>query len=139
MGTQELSHRGLADGSSIVDSHLRVVAGFIEAERAHIVRLLAPLDPRLLRFAADVDMELSVKDRDRPGQKVTLECWIARMTRIVATSQLRDLDSALIEVRDDLRRQINDATTKSEPRNSRRLRATITNPALAGWERYRSA
>ncbi len=70
-------------------------------------------------------MELSIKDRDRPGQKVTLECWIARMTRMVATSDLDDMDAALFEVRDDLRRQINDAKTKSEPRNSRQHRTSI--------------
>ncbi len=67
-------------------------------------------------------MELSIKDRDRHGQKVTLECWIARTTRLVATSFLDDVNSALDEVRDDLRRQINDAKTKSEPRNNRRHR-----------------
>lgn len=118
-----------AGGSATVDTQLRVGAGFTEDERPDIVARFAPLDARLTRFAAvDVDMELSIKDRDRPGQKVTLECWIARMTRIVATSQLTDLDAALIEVRDDLRRQINDAKTKSEPRNSRRRRETIANP-----------
>lgn len=117
------------DGSATVDLQLRVGAGFTEDERPDIVRRFASLDARLRRFAAvDVDMELSINDRDRPGQKVTLECWIARMTRMVATSHLNDLDAALIEVRDDLRRQINDAKTKTEPRNSRQRRATIPNP-----------
>ena len=115
-----------ADGSASVAAQLRVGAGFTEDERPDIVRRLEPLDARLVRFAAvDVDMELSIKDRDRPGQKVTLECWIARMTRLVATSHLTDFDAALIEVRDDLRRQINDAKTKSEPRNSRQRRETM--------------
>lgn len=114
-----------AGGSATVDSQLRVGAGFTEDERPGIVRGFAQLDARLIRFAAvDVDMELSIKDRGRPGQKVTLECWIARMSRIVATSHLADVDAALTEVRDDLRRQINDATTKTEPRNSRRRRDT---------------
>lgn len=118
-----------ADGSASVDAQLRVGAGFTEDERPGIVRRFEGLDARLARFAAgDVDMELSIKDRDRPGQKVTLECWIARMTRMVATSHLTDLEAALTEVRDDLRRQINDATTKSEPRNSRRRRETMRRP-----------
>lgn len=40
-----------------------------------------------------------------------------------------DGDAALIEVRDDLRRQINDATTRTAPRNSRQRRTTIPIPA----------
>ncbi len=119
----------VAGGSATVELKLRVGDGFTEDERADIVHRFAPLDARLRRFAAvDVDMELSIKDRERPGQKVTLECWIARMPRFVATSHLADFDDALIEVRDDLRRQINDAKTKSEPRNSRKRRSTIPNP-----------
>lgn len=116
----------VAGGSATVDGQLRVGAGFTEDERAGIVRRFASLDARLRRFAAvDVDMELSIKDRERPGQKVTLECWIARMTRMVATSHHDDLDAALTEVRDDLRRQVNDATTMTEPRNNRQRRATL--------------
>ncbi len=112
-------------GSATVAAQLRIGAGFREDEHSEIVRRFAPLDSRLLHFAAvDVDMELSIKDRDHPGQKVTLECWIARMTRLVATSFLEDVHAALNEVRDDLRRQINDAKTKSEPRNSRQHRDT---------------
>jgi len=113
-----------AQGSATIALQLRVGDGFSEGERPDIVRRFASLDARLLHYAAvDVDMELSIKDRNRHGQKVTLECWIARMPRLVATSFLDDVDSALNEVRDDLRRQINDAKTKSEPRNSRQHRA----------------
>jgi ribosome-associated translation inhibitor RaiA len=115
-----------AQGSASVHAQLRVGAGFTEEERPAIVSRLASLDARLSRFAAvDVDMELSIKDRDRAGQKVTLECWIARRARIVATSYLPDHEAALNEVRDDLRRQINDATTKSEPRNNRQRRESM--------------
>lgn len=119
-----------AGGAATIDLQLRVGAGFTEDERPDIVRRFASLDARLRRFAAvDVDMELSIKDRGQPGQKVTLECWIARMTRVVATSHHDDLDAALIEVRDDLRRQINDAKTKTEPRNRRQRRETIASPS----------
>ena len=124
-GGEDLEQSKADRGSATVAMQLRVGAGFTEDERLDIVRRFASLDPRLLHFAAvDVDMELSIKDRDRHGQKITLECWIARMTRLVATSSLADVDSALNEVRDDLRRQINDAKTKSEPRNNRQHRDT---------------
>ncbi len=53
---------------------------------------------------------------------MTLECWIAGRSRLVATSSLRRLPAALAEVRDDLRRQLDDAKTRTEPRNNRHLR-----------------
>jgi hypothetical protein len=105
-----------------VAEQLRVGAGFSSDERPGIVEQLSSLDIRLATHpATETDLELSVKDRDRPGQRVTLECWIAGHTRLVATSEERQLPAALSEVR-DLRRQLNDAKTRSEPRNNRHLR-----------------
>lgn len=106
-----------------VAERLRVGAGFAADERPSIVEQLTSLDARLATYpAAETDMELSIKDRDRPGQKLTLECWIAGRSRLVATSEQRQLSLALTEVRDDLRRQLNDAKTRTEPRNNRQLR-----------------
>lgn len=106
-----------------VAERLRVGAGFSADERSGIVEQLNSLDARLATYqAAETDMELSVKDRDRPGQKVTLECWIAGQSRLVATSDEPQLSTALTEVRDGLRRQLNDAKTRTEPRNNRHLR-----------------
>jgi ribosome-associated translation inhibitor RaiA len=65
---------------------------------------------------------VSVKDRQARGQKVTLECWIAGRQKIVTTSSEEDLHAALNDVRDDLRRRLNDAKTKQEPRHNRHLR-----------------
>jgi ribosome-associated translation inhibitor RaiA len=106
-----------------VAGQLRVGAGFAADERPGIVEQLNSLDARLATHpAAETDMELSVKDRDRSGQRLTLECWIAGRSRLVATSEHRQLSTALMEVRDDLRRQLNDAKTRTEPRNNRHLR-----------------
>jgi len=117
------------DGPATVRDRLRFGVGFTKAERPAIIDQLQPLDARLAAFTAgDTEMELSVKDRDRRGQQVTLECWISGRTRLVATSSHRGLQAALVEVRDDLRRQINDAKTRTEPRNSRQRRETITAP-----------
>ena len=66
---------------------------------------------------------MSVKDREARGQKVTLECWVAGRQKIVTTSTEEDLHAALNDVRDDLRRKLNDAKTRQEPRNNKHLRA----------------
>ena len=81
------------------------------------------MDTRLASCHADTTaLEVSVKDRAVRGQKVTLECWIAGRQKIVTTSAEEDLHDALNDVRDDLRRRLNDSKTRQEPRNNRHLR-----------------
>nr|MDT0662727.1 HPF/RaiA family ribosome-associated protein [Micromonospora sp. DSM 115978] len=106
-----------------VDDCLRMGAGFSQGDRNWIVEQFATLDARLASFPVDrTELELSVKDREAKGQKVTLECWIAGRQKIVTTSTEEDLRAALNDVRDDLRRRLNDAKTRQEPRNNRHLR-----------------
>ncbi|GID93452.1 HPF/RaiA family ribosome-associated protein [Amorphoplanes digitatis] len=106
-----------------VEDCLRVGAGFSQGDRNWIAELFATLDARLAGFHADTtELEVSVKDREVRGQKVTLECWIAGRQKVVTTSQEEDLHAALNDVRDDLRRRLNDAKTRQEPRNNRHLR-----------------
>ena len=106
-----------------VEDCLRVGAGFSQGDRNWIVDQFATLDARLATFTADrTELEVSVKDREARGQKVTLECWIAGWQKIVTTSSEEDLHAALNDVRDDLRRRLNDQKTRKEPRNNRHLR-----------------
>jgi len=106
-----------------VDECLRVGAGFSQGDRNWIAEQFGTLDARLAGFHADTtELEVSVKDREAPGQKVTLECWIAGRQKVVTTSSEEDLHAALNDVRDDLRRKLNDAKTKQEPRHNRHLR-----------------
>lgn len=106
-----------------VASTLHVTHGITEAEFAHVVATLGRLDERLRSFRADaVELHLGVKERDTVSQRTTLEARIAGRPRLVATSDLEELDSALIEVRDDLIRQITDAKNRSEPKNNPSLR-----------------
>ncbi|CAN5254703.1 hypothetical protein BH20ACT8_BH20ACT8_13510 [soil metagenome] len=92
---------------------LRLGAGFGEEERPRVLEVFRKLDRRLKRFSAGaVDMQLSVKERDTPSQKLTLECWIAGRDRIVATSTETDLGDALMDCREDLWRQIDDAVNR---------------------------
>ncbi len=110
---------------------LRVGAGFSQGDRNWIVEQFATLDARLATFPADTtELEVSVKDREARGQKVTLECWIAGRQKTVTTSTEQDLHAALNDVRDDLRRRLNDAKTRQEPRHNRHLRgAGLKDPA----------
>ncbi|MFD6566602.1 HPF/RaiA family ribosome-associated protein [Micromonospora profundi] len=102
---------------------LRVGAGFSQGDRNWIAEQFATLDARLASFHADAtELEVSVKDREARGQKVTLECWIAGRQKIVTTSGEEDLHAALNDVRDDLRRRLNDAKTRQEPRHNKHLR-----------------
>ncbi|GAA0480739.1 hypothetical protein Ade02nite_55800 [Paractinoplanes deccanensis] len=102
---------------------LRVGAGFSQGDRNWIAEQFVTLDHRLAAFHADsTELEIMVKDRGAPGQKVTLECWIAGRQKIVTTSTEEDLNAALHDVRDDLRRKLDDAKTRQEPRNNRHLR-----------------
>ena len=109
-----------------VDECLRVGAGFSQGDRNWIAEQFGTLDARLAGFHADTtEIEVSVKDREAPGQKVTLECWIAGRQKVVTTSQEEDLHAALNDVRDDLRRKLNDAKTKQEPRHNKHLREHV--------------
>ncbi len=117
------SRRRAPEAPASVDGQLRLGAGFAAEERPDLVRQLGRLDERLKGLPASaVDMEISVKERELPSQRVVLECRIARRPRLVATSTEPRLERALTEVRQDLLRLLNDAKTRQEPRNNRRLR-----------------
>ena len=109
-----------------VAESLQLANGIAPAETDRIVAAFGRLDDRLRSFAAGtVRLQLSVKERATPSQRTTLEVWIARQPRLVATSSRADFDGALAEVRDDLIRQITDAKNRTEPRNTRRGRETL--------------
>jgi len=99
-----------------IQDRLRLVPEFRTDEREGILEVLfGRLERRLSHWQPDqVEMELSVKERDRPGQRTVLECWISGVPRMVATSTEADLDRAIIEVRDDLFRQLNRYLTRRE-------------------------
>ncbi|SMD25913.1 Fis family transcriptional regulator [Kibdelosporangium aridum] len=124
---------GIPEKPNLIDERLHLATGFHESERDWIVRRLATLGPRLRSFdAVQVDLEISLKERDGPGQQVTLECWIRRSPRLhlVATSYAHELAVALNEVRNGLLRQIDDAKTRTEPRSNRALRHPQTTAEL---------
>jgi hypothetical protein len=110
---------------TVVAQRLRLVAGFLSPERDWLVRRLAALGSRLRSFPAGrVDLEINLKERNGTGQRVVLECWINRTPRmhLVSSSSAPDLAAAVGEVRDDMIRLIDDAKTRTEPRNNRNRR-----------------
>ncbi|HSJ46881.1 MAG TPA: hypothetical protein VK923_19580 [Euzebyales bacterium] len=89
---------------------LRIGFGFEESERPRVLELLRKLGRQLQRFPAEaVELELTVKDRDTTAQKVTLEAWLPNMPRVVVTSREHSLRDALMEVREDLWRQLKES------------------------------
>jgi ribosome-associated translation inhibitor RaiA len=115
----------VADPATVQEC-LRVGAGFSQGDRNWIAEQFATLDARLAGFHADAtELEVMVKDREARGQKVTLECWIAGRDKIVTTSTEEDLRAALNDVRDDLRRKLDDQKTRQEPRHNRHLREHV--------------
>lgn len=110
-----------------VAESLRLGHGVHENERDEIVETFGKLDQRLRSFRpGSVDLLLSVKERDTASQRTTLEAWIGGFADLVATSSDERLPAALAEVRDDLIRQITDHKNRTEPRNNRHLRDTIS-------------
>jgi ribosome-associated translation inhibitor RaiA len=99
----------------IVGEALRLGAGFHEHDRRWVLERLAPLGKHLARWDPDqVDVEVSVKDRDGDEQQVTLEASVPRWPHLVARAAGRDLDRALVEARKELIRQIDEEKRKRE-------------------------
>jgi hypothetical protein len=101
----------------------RLGTGFAESERTWVTRRLAPLTTRLRSFPdTAVELDLSVKDRDGADPRVTLVCQITGQTRLVATAPAHTLETAVIEVRDDMIRQVAEARAAKiwrRPRSAR--------------------
>jgi ribosome-associated translation inhibitor RaiA len=115
----------LSDDASIVDQCLHIAGGVEPAERAALIDHWSSLDHRLRSFGPNsVEMQLSVKERDTPSQRATLEARIAGFPTLVATSTRTDFDAAMMEVRDDMIRQISDTKQRTEPRNNKHRRDT---------------
>lgn len=112
--------------SSVVGA-LELVNGVSPEEFDRVAVLLSRLDDRLRSFPdGTVTLQLSVKQRDQPGQRATLEASIeGQQHRLIATSDRDDFEAAVAEVRDDLIRQITDAKNTAEPRNNRHRRETL--------------
>lgn len=119
--------------ASVIAQRLHLATGFHASEREWVVHRLAALGSRLRSYRDDeIDLEISLKDREGVEQCVILQCWISRGHRLhlVATSSQRRLSVALNEVRDELVRQVGETKTRTEPRRNRALRSVPVPPEL---------
>ena len=81
--------------------------GFHEADRAAVVSALAALGRHLEHWRAEsVDVHLSVKDRERNEQRVTLEVRLPRQHSLVVHVSDSSLEHTLVEARKQMIRQI---------------------------------
>ncbi|HUW00993.1 MAG TPA: hypothetical protein VMW08_01450 [Acidimicrobiales bacterium] len=112
-----------SDAVATVETSLRLGDGLSPADLESVVAHFGSLDHRLRSFRPNaVELYLHIKERDTPSQRATLEAHIDGFPKLVATSTHVDYDDALIEVRDDMIRQITDAKSRREPNHNRRLR-----------------
>lgn len=102
---------------------VKFAGGLGEVDRPEVERTFRQLIGRLEDRQAD--LELSVKDRDLPGMKTTLEARVHGMPKMVAVSDEARFTDALQDVSGDMLRQVNDHQRQSEPRNNRARRETI--------------
>ena len=102
---------------SVLGERLRLGPGFHEADRDQVLTGLSSLGRHLVHWSADrgVDLEVSVKDRGGPQQQVTLEAWLPGWPSQLAHSTASDLGRALVEVRQEMIRRIEDGKAKRHP------------------------
>lgn len=110
-----MSERGGRPGSVLADA-LRLGPGFGQADRAQVLTELSSLGRHLVHWSPGrVDLEVSVKDRGGPQQTVTLEAWLPGWPSQVAHSTATNLGRALVEVRQEMIRRIEDGKAKRHP------------------------
>lgn len=101
-----------------VSGNLRITKHFTSQEHEEVEGAVAQrLDRRLSRYDEDqVELEISLKDRDSPQQKVTLELWIAASgdTRFVGTSDQADPITAARDAASDVQTQLDRFLTRRE-------------------------
>jgi hypothetical protein len=111
----------------VLDQAVRLGAGFKDGERPWVLEALSALVPHLARWDPDdVDVEISVKDRDGKEQHITLRADLPGYSPLVAVAADRNLDRALTEAKRELIRQIEDQKSMREPKANRQLRKKTT-------------
>lgn len=106
--------------TTVLDERLRLDHGFSQADQEWVTKALAGLATHLNGWHADqIDLEISVKERDGNDQRVTLEASIAGLPKLVATSGEADLYQAIAEVRKELIRQVEDQKSRRDPSHHR--------------------
>lgn len=102
--------------ANIVELQLRLGPGFHKSDLERVIGALESLDRHLAHWRPQtVDLRISVKGRETLDQRVTLEVWLPGWNALLANSNDRDLDCALIEVRKVMVREIEEERSRREP------------------------
>ena len=101
---------------------LHVGAGFKEKERPHVLETLSTLGPHLLgRWdPRDIDVEVSLQDRDGKEQRVTLRTSLPGRPPLVAVAENSDITRAICDAKRELIRQLEHQKSARDPMSSRR-------------------
>jgi ribosome-associated translation inhibitor RaiA len=112
---------------------LRVGAGFVAKERPHVLETLATLGAHLGRWDPyDISLEVSLQDRGRREQRVTLRTTLPGLPPLVAVADNRDITCALLEAKHELIRQLKHQKSALEPMHNRKLgHNTIRHPGVS--------
>ncbi|MEZ0053983.1 ribosome-associated translation inhibitor RaiA [Mycobacterium sp. MAA66] len=116
---------------------LHVGAGFVAKERPHVLESLATLGPHLGRWNPhDISLEVSLQDRGRREQRVTLRTTLPGRKPLVAVADNADITRALNDAKRELIRQLEHQKSTREPMHNRKLvRDTIRHPGLGSEPR----
>ena len=112
---------------------LHMGVGFVAKERPHVLEALSTLPTHLGRWNPhEVSIEVSLQDRGRKEQRVTLRTTLPGLPPLVAVAENSDITRALHDAKSELIRQLQDQKTKREPMHNRKLRdATIRHPGAS--------
>jgi ribosome-associated translation inhibitor RaiA len=101
---------------------LHMGAGFVAKERPHVLEALATLAPHLGRWDPhDVSLEVSLQDRGRREQRVTLRTTLPGLTPLVAVADNPDVTRALHDAKHELIRQLEHQKSTREPMHNRKI------------------
>ena len=109
---------------------LHMGAGFVAKERPHVLAALATLKSHLGRWdPLDISLEVSLQDRGRKEQRVTLRTSLPGLPPLVAVSDNRDITRALHGAKVELIRQLQHQKSARDPMHNRQLgHDTIRHP-----------
>ena len=128
-----MKRSGETTDNPLGENVLHVGAGFTAKDRPHVLQELATLGSHLGRWnPQDVSLEVSLQDRGRREQRVTLRTTLPGLPPLVSVAGNRDITRALHEARRELIRQVEHQKSAREPMHNRKLRHDVTRPgALA--------
>jgi ribosome-associated translation inhibitor RaiA len=109
---------------------VHIGAGFVAKERPHVLEALSTLRPHLGRWDPDaVGVEVSLQNRGRKEQRVTLRTTLPGLSPLVAVADNTDLTRALHDAKHELIRQLEHQKAARQPMHNRKLRVnTIRHP-----------